>query len=327
MKKVLRGERGVPMPGPRFHARLNPNGMMALKIWWRADLSKQHEYHEEVILPLEEWQRRREFEIDFTASSEEVPLWSITPANEDYTIEYNPRLAVFRVWDFGRHSAVLFAQIVEYSDPVPWVQLRIIGEVDSLGRTTTELAEYVKHYSKQNFGDTARFVDICDVAGKQYGRQTNRTDIQLVKKHTGIRIRFSRKFDRGLGIDTIGGKITECVDGHPGLLIHPDKCPILTDGLRGSIPMALDGGIAKGKLYDRYEHLADCLRYLACWALKLTDIVRDVATARRMTQTAKRPSKAEIEERVHKYAHSMAARGTPAMVNGYNPTDERVIED
>jgi hypothetical protein len=226
----------VPL-GPRFHVRMNPNRNLAMKVWWRADPSKDKDWADEEFAHQLAWYVRREYEIDFSALEGQHPLWQITDDNMKTDLRPDDRFPLYRIWDFGIHAAVLICQAIVYDRPFRWVQARVLSEVDVEGKNTSSFARIVKEHTTKLYG-IGRFAikDICDVAGRHrsaLAENINMTHIKLVKEATGINITTHHKVPRFEGTETIGLKINERVDGQPGFVINPVEAPILSAAMSG----------------------------------------------------------------------------------------------
>lgn len=283
LKDIFAGNSDI-LPGKRFLGRINADGMVALELYWRSNPRKGRHYKATRIDNYPPVLQLRDFECSHEAQEGEFLLWRIDDDNEIYAdTEPVPGIPVIRCWDFGRHAAVVCAQIVPTGPTERSTQLRILGEVDSIGRKTIEFAHAVRHYCAVRFGAGWEYTDIADVAGRQVDRQTLESDLQVIQRAIGVRP-MNRKIDRPVGVEVIGAKILERLetdaDGNPctpGLVISPIHCPVLTRALRGEVMMKSDGGIDDGPRFDDIAHVSVALRYIAAWFLHLEDVVGDFA--------------------------------------------------
>lgn len=275
LSEILTGKTDVPI-GPRYLARVNPkNGMVALMIYWRSNPNFGNAWYKRVPGSMPSWMRRREYDLDFDADADYYPLWQTTTDNESALLTPDPASPVYRVLDFGKHAYCLFAQAVRHTGARPWVEVRILGEIDCIGRKTEDFGHLVNDYSKTNFAADTVFLNIADVAGNTVMYQTKMSDIDVFRDRCGIRVNYTKKIPRQDGIATIGAKIKERVDGAVGFRINPRTAPVLALALRGSVVMDDLGGILDTKATDEWVHAADCLRYFSAWVLNIRDVVRD----------------------------------------------------
>jgi hypothetical protein len=182
---------------------------------------------------------------------------------------YNPQLPVYRIWDFGKTSCVLWAQIDRHN------RKRLLHECVLENTDTFEQVHVTLAESHKYFPD-AYFEDICDPAGawSKDGLPTSTVDIL---NEAGIYPQFERilhipmKDRKRQGRDLIHKDLQTAPGGEEALLIHVSErmnaagCPILKAALLGAYCYKKD---YTGNITDKiaemhpFEDVIDCLLYL-----------------------------------------------------------------
>lgn len=200
-------------------------------------------------------------------------LWRATAENVTDTIPVDDRFPVIRAWEFGVRPYVLHSQIVWHDEPVRWCQIRCIAETSFPQRIplTRTVALEVQRHSAEKYRD-CKFFGIADISANA-GGLSGRSHVKEIRDATGITI-MTRKTVRFDGIETVGLKILERVDGRPGLIVSQKDAPVLADILLHK-RLLLDerGGLQDNSMTKDWIDVAESLRLTAAWFLNLRDIV------------------------------------------------------
>jgi hypothetical protein len=293
LEQVLADETDVPISTKRFACRVNRrNKMLSCWIGWPSNPTHGKEWYKNGPMTWPTWKRLQEMEGSETARKDGKPAWKIDYRHERMKLPVDTAYPVYVVWDFGGHAAVLMGQNARFSQPYPWIQTRMLAEIDStpdLDLNTEELGNHWKNYVAVNFPAETRFIHIADVAGQQRDYEIKMNRIDTLRIRCGIIVSCSARLDRDKGVDEIASKIKEFVplwrDGRPvlsssgeqvlepGFVVNSSACPVLTEGLHGNIQIDRKGTIRDKERDDPYVHVAgDCLRYFACWTIKMSEI-------------------------------------------------------
>jgi len=300
LNDILDDKTKVPL-GPRFEIRTGSKGQLCCLVYWRSDPTKDKEFKRTVIDTMDEWQGRMEFELDFEAAPDKHTLWYITSRNIVDEIPLDPSLPIIRVWDFGGHAGMLYAQIYPFLHPVKWFQLRIVAEQDFKGTNTYIMAPQVKNFSDTRFPGFV-FDDIYDVAGHQVSATRSEDHTSIVRKTIGVYLKelgSARRVGLSEGISVVGAKMTvEYVPPPdndprweafglnpdpdngtpklPGFLISQRWAPVLSRALR-TRAVVMDkktGGLMDNTAQDWYIHLCDALKYIGAHRLRYEEVIQ-----------------------------------------------------
>ena len=275
LEEVQADRTNIPL-GPRFHARLNTNnGFLSIKLYWRSRmdwLKGTPEYDHIMSLPA--WVRQKYYENSFDAEPGRLAAWISSTRHEQADLKPDPHATIYVCIDPGKHASTLFIQPVQmHSHGTPWVQVRILHEIDRSDLKWTDFGAFINFERERRFGNQGlNFQYICDVAGSQTDYQTRLTAIESLLTHNKIMVNYSRKFGRREGMDTIARKFEEFVGGEPAMLIDIKNCRNFGEALRSGIPMKDDGTLLDAKHCDPWVHASDLLRYFSCWILRDSDI-------------------------------------------------------
>lgn len=173
-------------------------------------------------------------------------------------LEWPSGKPVYVGFDFGFHRPAILCSSFDANGR--WVILReLMGEDITIDRFGDVVVQKLNEWFPK-----ASFVYYGDPAGNQKSDKGERTSIEVLATK-GISISTSVSTIRQ-GIELVSQKLTKLIDGIPALLVSR-HCPILNDALLGGYhyPQMKEGGpvgeVPKKDGY--YEHLCDCLRYLA----------------------------------------------------------------
>lgn len=166
---------------------------------------------------------------------------------------HDPMLDVHTVWDLGWNDkmAIICAQRLG-------AEVRIINYIEDSHRT---LADYVQDLNQLNYRFGADFLP-HDGAAKDFKTGQSAQEI-LIK--LGRKVQIVPKAEVEAGIRTVRLALSR-------FYIDSDKCQRLLECLkryRRMIPSTT--GEASGPLHDEFSHGADCVRYLASCADKMTN--------------------------------------------------------
>lgn len=161
-------------------------------------------------------------------------------------------------WDFGyHHPAVVFTQI---DSKDRWIVLR---EFKGKEMTIDEFGDKVLT-RMHNWFPNAEFRHFGDPAGHQRTDKDEKTSIETLKDK-GISV-LTRKSSIREGLEIITRKVSTLIEGMPGFMID-ESCRLLDEGFMGGYhypdkkdKKPFDENPEKDGLYD---HLVDCLRYVA----------------------------------------------------------------
>lgn len=180
--------------------------------------------------------------------------------HEDPSLSYIEEIPVWVGWDFGhRRPGIVVSQV--YPDS----QFAILGEVLGENQTLNRFVEdSALPYLHEHFPGATLF-HAADPAGKQVTDKSEHTSFTILHQY-GIFPR-ARRSEINEGVTHIKNKLLAVRLGGKGLVINPDRCPILTEGFRGGYRYPESTQANPEPLYPAkdgyYEHLMDALRYIA----------------------------------------------------------------
>lgn len=216
-------------------------------------------------VPERSWNREYEIAYDVFdgqpvyAGFNEVHIQSFEYSREES--EY-----VYRGWDFGRRRpATAFAFINKLNQLC--IRKEILGENESI----KDFGWRVKNFSMSEFPG-AKWLDACDIAGKQLTDTAEFTSIQVLNNDPLNIYPTFRQSKIGYGIEIIAQRLAIRNDGLPGIIIHPD-CKIMIDAFKGGYRYAeaKEGSSEKEEPVKDgyYDHLMDAFRYIVVNFLEL----------------------------------------------------------
>lgn len=243
--------------------------MRRYRIHWSLHPHKDLEWYEAQKQRMTEDEVARDLDINYAMSVSGKVFNSFSEHKHiTKTNPYNPQLPVFRIWDFGRTSGVLWAQIDSHG------RKRILHESILEGTDTFEQIHVTVAESDQYFPD-AQFEDICDPSGAWSKDGAPSATIDMLNSE-GIYPAYERilhlpmKERKKQGRELINKDLQTAPGGQEGLLIYaPDNgemgCPTLKKAFLGGYRYKKD---ASGNILDKiheehpYEEVMDCLVYL-----------------------------------------------------------------
>lgn len=210
----------------------------------------------------------RELDINYALSKTGRVFSNFTESRhvESKRFSYNPHRPVYRVFDFGRVNATLYAQVDSYG------RKRILHERVLEASTTPEQADVANQDSKERFPD-AEFIDICDPAGSWKDERGNSTDVSILESE-GIYPSFDRiselptKERKKRARAMVNRDLQKSTGGHETFIIYDGDgfgCPILKKAMMGAYGYKVDvNGNVTDKVDEKhpYEDVVDCLIYL-----------------------------------------------------------------
>ena len=167
-------------------------------------------------------------------------------------LDYIPGRPVYRNWDFGwLHPGVVWFQI----DNDRGVN---VLSCDMGDRINFELyCPYIIHLTNKKFPTTQKFIDVCDIAGKQH-KDTGKPSIEVMRDY-GIKP-FYHSQSRESGIQLMQRMLITLVDKHPQLRVNSKdgECKLIHDALSGGYCRDEEGNVVDDFYY---ENVMDPLRY------------------------------------------------------------------
>lgn len=241
--------------------RQNANGFYSMRIFYYADPDKNPKteagraWCEEAKrgMPPEQWDR--EFEISFgTGGGHRIYNGFSRLVHAGRKPVYSKDRTLYITWDFGyHHPAVLWAQINDSG------QLAFLREMQGTDETIYKFVPRVLDATREYFPD-AKVAHFCDPAGAQKSDKSDKTTVDILRTEFHVNPRFQRIMIT-IGLDWIRKLLMVRDDGEPGILVDPDKCPILVEGFEGGyVSKTSDPDMPADDGY--YEHTQDCARIL-----------------------------------------------------------------
>jgi hypothetical protein len=306
------------MPGIRGWK--TSDGYLVLRLHYTADPDRAtQEWRDHYVVGYRggfqgrDWQR--EMEIDFTAFSGEAVYSQFDPNNSVRPTRYNPRVPLWRGWDFGyRHPAVVWAQLWPDDTLVCLHELYPTIDRDQLaGLSTHQLAKKVIDQTQRLFPqaleqDSAGIADFCDPAGNQRKENSEFSSIEVLNQF-GIDPEWS----------VVGRKnrinyLREYVEREGKFRVNP-HCTLLIKALSSAYryPEA-DAGTGDREMPDLgkkvqeepYVHLMDALEYIAACNL-------DIGVATNLVDLEADESQSHISElaKIYLQANDQDVRQAP----------------
>lgn len=246
-------------PTPGILTWQEDNGYTAAILHFSSDPEGRDQVARQEGTSLEEYEQ--EHNLSFTQVSGKSVFQEFDPASHlNPAVYYAPGIPVWRGIDFGYHRpAIVYSQCL--GDGAWWALGEILGQDTSLAKF---LENEVFPYEKENFPD-ANFVTCADPAGKQVSDKSEHSSFAVLANYRIFP--YARKTEINEGLTLIRNKLHETVVGRPGLLIHPDRCPILAEGLGGGYHYPeVRPGKPEPELPEKdgyYDHVIDAFRYVA----------------------------------------------------------------
>ena len=169
----------------------------------------------------------------------------------------DPKLPVYRSWDFGLTPACAFSQVTTSGQ---WV---VVDELVSDSMGIDRFSDEVLEHSARYFPDTD-FIDIGDPAGAQRAQTDEKTCFQILWAK-GIQIEPGLQ-DPTIRQECVRKPLRTLVSGKPQFALHP-RCRVLRKGFMGAY--AFRRMQVSGERYtsvpDKNEasHIHDALQYAA----------------------------------------------------------------
>jgi hypothetical protein len=181
---------------------------------------------------------------------------------------YNPQLPIYRVWDFGKTSCVLWAQIDQHN------RKRILHE-SVLENTDTFEQVHVTLGESDTYFPNAQFEDICDPAGAWSKDGLPSSTIDILNE-AGIYPQYEQilhlpmKERKRQGRELINKDLQIAPGGEEAFLIYVPEtklggCPILKEAFLSGYCYKKDfSGNITDKIAEMhpFEDVMDCLLYL-----------------------------------------------------------------
>lgn len=228
-------------------------------------------YYEDQMDGAEDWYIRRMVRNEYGYSRDGEPVYGEKPAYQDqvhcagHPLEPVRGLPLLIGVDAGRTPAAVFGQRLAGGE---WQILRELA-LKGMGaklfgkEVARDLAKHFKGWSTdliEGWGDPA-----ADHAGDQ----DERTWLQIVSEHSGIRFRAAPVPDNDLTVrlEAVRNTLGELGDKQPGFLISPE-CKVLRKGFNSGYRYKRIRTVGAEHRYDdkpeknEYSHVHDALQYL-----------------------------------------------------------------
>jgi len=240
-----------PVPGIYFWR--NPNNRISVVLWhYSANPNNDEEWQarKRIGMSPDDWER--EFEINFEVQGAFRAVFAKYFSPEEHIKENliaDPQYPVIRGIDFGRlYPACVFLQIVNG-------QVRVLAEIQGKDMLLRDFCLNEVIPKGRILFPNMKFETVCDIAGKQKSDKSNYSSIDILEE-LGFEPKYNYFFIKE-GINIIEYKLTQRINGEPGLVFHP-SCKMLITAFEGGYRWAEDG---RKPLENEFCHLMDALRY------------------------------------------------------------------
>lgn len=244
--------------------------MRKYRLHWSIHPEKDQTWYERESARMTPDEIARELDINYSMSVSGKVFSSFNEMKHvTKKFEVNPHRPVYRIWDFGRCNAVLYAQIDEHG------RKRLLHERILEGSDTYEQMHIAIEDCKQLFPEND-FEDICDPSGSWSKDGATSAQIDVLRAE-GIYPSYDRilherstRERKRRGREMISTDMQKAPGGQEALLIYADR-----DNGKGCVELvkAMLGGYAykkdyAGNITDKieeshpYEDVVDCLIYL-----------------------------------------------------------------
>jgi hypothetical protein len=209
-----------------------------------------------------DWEREYELSFATMAGKRVYPEFSADTHIDKFDHTPSRGLIVYETWDFGYHHPAVLWAIKNSRD-----QLLIVDELMGEDIDTASFADMVLERRDAIFRGCV-FREYCDVAGFQKSAspraQDARSDVEILKQK-GIHP-LAKRIGVKEGCDVVRRMLFPLrKDGRPWIVVHP-RCTILIDGFQGGYCYKDEDVPKEEPAKDGYyDHLQDCLRYMATW--------------------------------------------------------------
>lgn len=238
--------------------------MRKYRLHWTLHPEKSVEWYEEQKERLTEDSVARELDINYalSVSGKVFSNFNAVKHVSDEKPKVNTFRPVFRIWDFGKTSCVLYVQCDEYGRKTVLFE-RIVDMSDTFEQVQIALQDSKERFYK------CRFVDICDPAGSYDDGRGHSTHVDILNDE-GIYPVFdtirslATKFRKQRGIEMIQKDLQQAPGGKEAFTLYEKGCPILKKAFEGGYAYKKD---AMGNQLDKidekhpYEDVMDCLIY------------------------------------------------------------------
>lgn len=164
--------------------------------------------------------------------------------------------------DFGLTPAAVFAQV--FADGT-W---RVVDELCTADMGVIRFSELLTKRLAENFPEhsKANIHVWCDPAGNTRSQNDEKTAMQIMREHTGLKMRPAPSNEFTMRREAVGQALSRLVDGKPGLMLSP-QCTMLRKGFAGGycyrrLKVAGDERYKDKPDKGRYSHPHDALQYL-----------------------------------------------------------------
>ena len=258
--------------------------MKRYRLHWVLHPSKDADWYKKERLRMSRDALAREHDISYNMASSAQVFKDFNPLVHEVRGEYkvDPRLDVFRVWDFGCTSALLYVQVDRMNRVHVFHEVVLEERVE--GTSGIDLQIQRAHYETQKVCPKNHIIDICDPAGNQDHHRTVSTDIAYLQQ-VGIypryeQIRAYKTNDRKKHTrDAIKLDLQKFLKHEPLLRVYVGQnsgCPILSQAFNGSYAykVSRQGQIDFDKVSEKhpYEDVMDCLFYFYVESGRLSSV-------------------------------------------------------
>jgi hypothetical protein len=205
----------------RFYRERQSGYTPIITLHWVLHPFKDEAWYTEQCKRLLRHEIARELDIDYDHSRadrvfEEFEEYHVAPTT------FNPALPLVRVWDFGYHApAVLFMQVDAHG------RLVVLHEEVGHRIVLKTFVEQVLQAGIRRFGEAGvRYVDYCDVAGKQHNDKVEFTSIDVLESYkifpTPVRCPVTESIERVRHLMIEDRQLPLAVAQHEAELRHAD---------------------------------------------------------------------------------------------------------
>lgn len=187
--------------------------------------------------------------------------------------EYNQKLPLYRIWDFGGISCTLYLQ-VDHAGRKTFLHERILESGKESNAVDVQI-QVAAEDTFRLFPAVPEIIDICDPAGNQNNYRAESTDIQLLQKN-GISPRWRNILSQASAKRKKNARawlqhdLQKAPGGKEAIQIQVSEtkefgCPTLIDALLGGYCYKKDGhGNLTYQIEEKhpFEDVMDCVFYL-----------------------------------------------------------------
>lgn len=198
------------------------------------------------------------------------PTYSDTTHVAKEPLQLNPHLPVYCGIDFGLTPAAVFGQ------RSPNGQWLILHEVVATDMGASRFADLLRAEIAEHFPDNEMKI-YGDPAGDFRAQTDEKTPFQILRAKKVIAYPAPTN-DPIVRTEAVEGVLNRMVEGKPGLLLDPSRCPTLRKGFRGGYQMRRLNVSGTAKYEEKpdknkYSHVHDGCQYMMCGAGEAREIL------------------------------------------------------